>query len=63
MTKLYFNRRQYDVRLMEDLRYAAVDLTVRNFIKMIVIEVEHLKQLIEPNVKKINTISEGDFSY
>lgn len=56
MKKLYFNRMQYGgLRLMEDMKYEAVEDTIKNFTRMTTIEFEHLKSLIEPHVRKMNT--------
>lgn len=46
---------QYGVKLMEDMRYEAIEDTIKNFTRMTTIEFEHLKSLIEPQVKKMNT--------
>lgn len=54
--KLYSNRIQYGVgRLIEDMRYGAIDGTIINFTRMTTMEFEHLTSLIEPHVKKMNT--------
>lgn len=40
---MYFNRIQYGgVRLLEDMRYEAIDETIKKFTRMSTIEFEHL---------------------
>ena len=46
---------QCGVKLLEDMRYEAVEDTIKNFTRMTTIEFEHLKSLIEPQVKKMDT--------
>lgn len=55
MKKLYLNRLQYGVRLLEDMRYEAVVDTIKNFTRVSPTEFESLKLLIEPRVMKMNT--------
>lgn len=55
MKKLYLNRLQYGVRLLEDMRYEAVVDTIKNFTRESPTEFESLKLLIEPRVMKMNT--------
>ncbi|KAL4125802.1 hypothetical protein QTP88_010042 [Uroleucon formosanum] len=40
---------------MEDMRHEAIEDTIKNFTRMTTIEFEHLKSLIEAQVKKIDT--------
>lgn len=56
MKKMYINRMQYGIsRLMDDMRYEAIDDTIKNFTRMSTRDFEQLKILIEPNVKKMDT--------
>jgi len=55
MNKLYLNRMQYGVKLMEDMRHEAIEHTIKNFTRLTTIKFEHLKSLIEAQVKKMDT--------
>jgi len=55
MKKLNLNRKQYGVNLMEDMRHEAIEDTIKHFTRLTTIEFEHLKSLIEAQVKKMDT--------
>lgn len=52
MKEIYRNRIQYGVQLMEEMRFEAVDETIKNFTRLSTEDYELLKSLIEPTVKK-----------
>lgn len=55
MKELYRKRMQYGVKLMIDMQHEAVEDTIKNFTRMSTEDFNHLKNLIEPKVKKMDT--------
>jgi endonuclease III-like uncharacterized protein len=63
MKKLYVNRIQCGVKLLEDMRYEAVEDTIKNFTRMTTIETEALKIINRATGEENgHTISRSDFS-